>query len=381
MSDHDAVLVGGGLANALAVLALRQRWPRLRLALVEAAASLGGNHTWCFHGPDLGDDARALVGPLVTQRWPAVTVAFPGHQRRLPTSYHRLEPAVLDRAVRSALETPGSALLLRARARRITPDEVELEDGRRLAAPLILDGRGPTPPSAHAEATAYQKFVGLEVEVDRDRGDGVPLLMDARVAQLDGFRFMYVLPFGRRHLLVEDTCFSDSPALDAAAARERIAGYLRGHGQTITRVIREEAGCLPLPLEPRGQPPLGSPVRLGYLGGWLHPTTGYSLPLAAEVAVTLARHGVEAALPPLGRLYQRVQRQARFGVRLNRLLFRTVAPADRVAVMERFYRLPVATIERFYALASTPMDRARILCGRPPRGLTWTAALAAAEAI
>ena len=48
---------------------------------------------------------------------------------------------------------------------------------------------------------------------------------------------------------------------------------------------------------------------------------------------------------------------------------------QRWHVLERFYRLPEATIRRFYALELTAMDRARIVIGRPPRGLSLRRAL------
>ncbi|MET0410020.1 MAG: lycopene cyclase family protein, partial [Polyangiaceae bacterium] len=50
--------------------------------------------------------------------------------------------------------------------------------------------------------------------------------------------------------------------------------------------------------------------------------------------------------------------------------FSAFAPAERFHVLERFYRLPEATIRRFYALELSSADRARILCGRPPSGLS-----------
>ena len=51
--------------------------------------------------------------------------------------------------------------------------------------------------------------------------------MDARVPQEGGFRFMYVLPFTSKRLLIEDTRYSDGPELAASAletaARRRSA--------------------------------------------------------------------------------------------------------------------------------------------------------------
>jgi lycopene beta-cyclase len=38
----------------------------------------------------------------------------------------------------------------------------------------------------------------------------------------------------------------------------------------------------------------------------------------------------------------------------------------RYRVFERFYRLPQGLVERFYAARSTPLDKARVLIGKPP---------------
>jgi lycopene beta-cyclase len=374
--QSDVVLVGGGLANGLAALALRRRHPRLRMTMIEAGPGLGGNHTWSFHGSDVDEEGAALLAPLVEWRWPAVRVAFPDHERRLETAYATFTSTALERAVRAALAMEGSALLLGARAVRVAGREVVLADGRRFQAPLVLDARGPAPAVAHAEGTAYQKFLGMEVELEAPMSLDAPLVMDARVAQVDGYRFIYLLPFGPRRLLVEDTYYSDGPVLDRGLVRARIVAYLSQRGLRIGRVLREETGCLPLPLDPRAVPPLGTPLRLGYQGGWLHPTTGYSLSIAARVATTLAEDPGRLAA-----LYKGLQRPTAFCIRLNRLLFRAVPPDQRWAVLSRFYRLPQPTIERFYALTPTAADRARVLCGRPPRGLSWRAALLATQAV
>jgi lycopene beta-cyclase len=381
--SHDVVLVGGGLACGLAALALRRRRPRLRLALVEAAEELGGNHTWSFHGRDLDDEGAALVDPLVVRRWRAVEVAFPDHRRRLDTGYASVTSASLARAVRAAMTADGSDLYLGRKATRVEANHVVLADGTALAADLVLDGRGPGAPPRWPENAGFQKFLGLEVQVTGAHpfDPDTALVMDARVPQTDGYRFVYVLPLDRDRLLVEDTYYADGPQLDRPALRARVLAYLRRQGVTVGRVLREEAGVLPLPLLDEAAPPLGSPVRLGARGGWGHPTTGYTLPWAAQVAGAIAAAGPVAALPALAALHRRWRTQRAFACRLNRLLFRAVDPDARWQVLSRFYRLPQATIERFYALDTTIADRARVVLGRPPRGLSLAAAYAAWQAV
>jgi lycopene beta-cyclase len=109
----------------------------------------------------------------------------------------------------------------------------------------------------------------------------------------------------------------------------------------------------------------------GYQGGWFHPATGYSLPVAVRLAERVASVLPGAPLgPALLDLARRHRGQARYARLLNWLLFCAYPPGERWHILERFYRLPEPTIERFYALQMTGADRARLLLGRPPRGFS-----------
>ncbi|HEX4478614.1 MAG TPA: lycopene cyclase family protein, partial [Polyangiaceae bacterium] len=83
----DVVLVGGGLQNALIALALFDRNPDARVALVERSDRVGGNHTWSFHSGDVPDGARSFTEPLVVHRWSGYDVAFPNLERGIAESY------------------------------------------------------------------------------------------------------------------------------------------------------------------------------------------------------------------------------------------------------------------------------------------------------
>jgi lycopene beta-cyclase len=152
--------------------------------------------------------------------------------------------------------------------------------------------------------------------------------------------------------------------------RDRVLQYAGQHGYRVESVLREEHGVLPLPLR-HSQPASGTrPISVGYAGGWFHPTTGYSLPIAARVAQAVATAAGAELERTLAALAASHTRQARFCILLNRMLFGGFAPAAQRNVLERFYRLPEASIERFYALALNRSDPLRILCGRPPTGLS-----------
>ena len=363
--DFDYVLVGGGLQAGLIVLAVRAAQPQARIAVVERGATLGGNHTWCFHADDLrGAGALPATGapgawiePLIEARWPGYDVAFPGLRRGLDSAYACVTSERLDRVVRPRVDE----LALDTTALAIHGDRVETTRGE-LRGRVVTDARGPA--QLATSKTGWQTFVGQEV---RAPGHGLerPILMDATVEQAGGFRFFYVLPLAPDRLLIEDTCFTSTPYLDVPACRVAIQQYAEAHGWAIDAVIREETGVIALPLALEVPAP-GAPFVAGYGGGYFHPVTGYSFPIAARVAAAIATGEPEA----LRALHRAHLAQLPFALRLNRMLFQWFAPAQRYHVLERFYRMPEPVIRRFYALELTALDRARFFVGRPPRGLS-----------
>lgn len=378
LETFDYALVGGGLSSALIALAVFARQPSARVALVEQSARLGGNHLWCFHAGDLdgGDD---FVTPLVVRRWSRYEVRFPALSRSVEEAYAAVTSERLDAVVQRAFDErrgTGSRLLLSERALAINEHEVGLASGRVLRADVVIESRGPSAlPSSRA---GYQKFLGLELELEEDTPLSHPLLMDARVPQQDGFRFMYVLPLAPRRVLIEDTYFSDNPSLEPALLEPRIFDYAHRHGFRSARVTRREHGVLPLPTELPASigGAAAGPLVAGYQGGWFHPVTGYSFPAAVRLALAIASSSPRALREDVWPALVRRQRaQLRFGILLNRLMFGAFAPQERYGAIERFYRLPTESVRRFYALNLTRADRMRILCGRPPHGFSIPRAL------
>jgi lycopene beta-cyclase len=189
------------------------------------------------------------------------------------------------------------------------------------------------------------------------------------VDQLDGYRFVYLLPFSATELLVEDTYYSDGPELDPGVLRGRISAYLYENGLPGGVAIREEVGVLPVAIGGDIEALLadGEGAKIGMRGGFFHPTTGYSLPDAVRVASLIA------AQTDFRELGQVVRNEARllwrrrgFYRMLNKMLFRAAKPSERYKVLERFYGLAPALIGRFYAGETSGLDKMRILSGRPP---------------
>jgi lycopene beta-cyclase len=374
----DLVLVGGGLQSGLIALSTLAHIPGARIALVERNEKLGGDNVWGLHAADVPETARAFVDPLIVSRWDGYDVQFPTHTRSIMGPFaaitsHRFAERVSETLGRA----PGCQVLLGRTADHIGAQTVILEDGRVLHATLVVDARGPSLETTPQVPCGFQKCVALELDLESDHGLSRPILMDATVPQHGGLRFFQVLPLGPARLLVTDTCLSRSAALDRDASRLSVLRYASRFGP-VTAIAREQSGVVPMPWKSAAPEPGRSPLVVGFRGGFLHPTTGSSLP----AAVRLAQHiGTRPAHAVFDRDFERLCRahgaQFRFALRLNRLLFHGFAPHDMWRVFERFYRLPDSVVHRFHAMAMTHADRARLIVGRPPKGIKLGAALVA----
>ena len=365
----DVAIVGAGLAGGLIALALARRHPDLDVRLIDGAQTVGGNHLWSFFAGDVAPADRWLVAPLVGHAWPAHEVRFASHHRRIAAPYYSIPSEKLDAAVRAAL--PAQALMLGRRALGVSPTAVVLADGDRIEAGGVIDARGIG--DASAFELGWQKFVGRELVLAAPHGHDAPTIMDATVDQIDGYRFVYTLPFGPEAMFVEDTYYSDTADLDVAAIGARIDDYATAQGWTVTAAERHETGVLPVAmggdLDAYWRAGGKGLAKAGMRAGLFHPLTGYSLPDAVRTAARLAastRFDGEALHALTWHQARRTWETRGFYRLLARLLFRAAAPAERHRVFERFYRLDRTLIDRFYAGNSTMMDKVRILSGKPP---------------
>ena len=362
------VIVGGGLAGSLLAWRLLQDDPDYDLVVLERDPRLGGNHTWSFHGGDVLPGHLEWLEPLIAYSWPCYSVRFPQLERSFESSYHSVTSERLHSVLSDAL---GDRARLGADVSSLDRQGVTLSSGERIEAEAVVDARG-DPRSPHL-ALRFQKFLGQEVLLDEPHGLEGPILMDATVPQTDGYRFVYVLPFAERRVLIEDTYYADGADLPEERLRESIAGYAAAAGWGGVRVEREERGILPILLGGNvdrfwadATPGI---TRIGMQAAMFHATTGYSLPDAVRTAELVASR-VPASGDQLDAHMRRHARAAwrryRFFRMLNRMLFLAGEPHLRYRVLERFYGLSTPLIERFYAGRLSLPDKLRLVTGKPP---------------
>ncbi len=363
---YDVVFVGGGLANGLAAWRLTQSRPDVSWVMLESGDAMGGSkapRTWSFHASDL-EPTEAWAGAFVDYRWPHHDVRFPTLARRMDGAYLSVRSDTFNARLLANL---GASIRFGTKVVSVDPGSVRLEDGQVIHAGMVVEGRGfdggvPFP-------CAYQKFVGVTLELARPHRLTGPMLMDATVDQHDGFRFVYVLPWTETTLMIEDTYYSDHPGLEEDAIRGRIRRYAEAQGWTILAEGDRERGALPIPLAGDRELVYRSGVAAtGVASGRFHPTTGYSFASAVRMADEIAelRELTPTAADRLNAGSLAIWRRGDFFRRLNNMFFRAAEPTERWRVLAQFYGRDEGLIHRFYKGELRTTDRLKLLSGKPP---------------
>jgi lycopene beta-cyclase len=363
----DIAIVGGGLAGGLAAYALSVKRPELSVRLIDPSATFGGNHVWSFFTSDIAPDDMWIVEPFIDHRWDRYETRFPAHTRRFESPYNSIRSQNYDGHLRSVLP-PDVAV--QGEAVELSPTSVYLADQRKIVAGGVFDGRG-VADLDHLDF-GWQKFVGQEFRTATPHGLTHPIVMDATVDQIDGYRFVYALPFGEDRIFIEDTYYSDGPEIDREAMAARIRDYAAAQGWQLAEMIHQEVGALPVTMGGDFDAYWhsgGEAAKIGVRAALFHGTTGFSLPDAVRTASMIAKLddlSGAAIAEAMHRFAKQRWDQGGFYRLLDRMLFRAATPGTRYQVLQRFYGLAPNLIQRFYAGNTTFLDKARILSGKPP---------------
>lgn len=380
---HDLIL-GSGLAGSLWALRLKQLWPQRKILVVDACPKVCDEHIWCCFESDVPESLKSWFQPYVSHQWPAYKVQFSEKTQVYQSPYW----AIRERDLRQKLSLEVEVLYEDSVV--VRDSGVFLNSGQAIAFERVFDARGwsQSRVDQRGQNSAFQKFVGIEFEFDQPTSVTEPLVMDATVDQIDGYRFFYVLPWSDQRLLVEETFFSLESGLDFEEAKTRICDYVHQNFGSQYKIVRSEHGCLPLvwqrPQVSESESVLNDKnetvalIKIGAAAGWFHPVTGYTLPILLQALHHCLSNaqGAESALCS----QFRVQAQSRFYYWLNRMLYFATQPERYREVFSHFYRQPLKRIERFYSGRLSRWDQLQILRS-PPRAVPIGRAVSALRSL
>ncbi len=287
MSDTDILIAGAGCAGlSLAVHLVEAGFTEYSITLVEPRTSYHRDRTWCFWDTEDHPFSRSI-----SHSWSRWKVSSSEEILRGSTAYsyqHLSADDFYNDALEGLRNAPNVRLLQGHEIVSMHEDaqsvSVATTSGT-FRARWVFDSRppewslhpGPSPHSLPDDVCLFQHFVGVHLVFDEPVVSAESIdLMDFRVSQEHGPRFVYVLPFNNREVLVENTYVS-STTLPENLHHKQLSQYIKqrwGHASYKVRHI--EMGVLPMQTAPFSSDPSSRIVPIGLRGGLSKPSTGYA---------------------------------------------------------------------------------------------------------
>jgi lycopene beta-cyclase len=287
----DYVIAGVGASGSLLADAILNE-PALNdktLLLLDRAPKATNDRTWCFW--ERGDNPLEHV---IHRRWSKLGVFADGFASVFdpaPYRYKMLRGIDFYRYMDARLDAPDRVTRLYGQITNIQQGKHGASvtvDGRTVNAQFVFNSLPPPLPDDARHHNLLQHFLGWIIETEDDRFDpDVATLMDFRIAQPDGTRFVYVLPLDARRALVEFTVFSGA-LLERADYARALRAYIEGTLKIDEfRIEHDEFGVIPMSDAPypRGT---GNVMNIGTAGGATKPSTGYTFLRAQRQARAIA---------------------------------------------------------------------------------------------
>ncbi len=289
-TNCDVVILGGGMSglalahyiadyNDLCETQHKTTW------VIEPRQIYERDKTWCFWQQQTNPFDAAI-----THRWYRWQISYNGqtHICECPeTPYVRVDSARYYSLAQERLDKSKSVnLLMGCKATKVDvePTKVTVNcTDLQFEADLVYDTR----PKDVAANTLLQHFVGWEIATEEDAFDPETVtLMDFQSSKNGDIHFFYVLPFDKRHALIETTHFSKAPLTDKIYEQELKTYLTKQLGISAWQIQYEERGIIPMPkiISNLARRKHHNLIPFGLHGDTAKPSTGYCYPHAHSQA-------------------------------------------------------------------------------------------------
>ncbi|MEU5843949.1 lycopene cyclase family protein [Rhodococcus sp. NPDC047139] len=287
MTDHSpADVLVAGLGPAGRALAFRAAAAGLAVTAVDVRPQ----RRWTATYAAWADELPAWLPEDVVAAHVGAPAAWTRGSRVVERPYQVLDTARLQNFLDLEAVT-----VVTGRARDLDEHGVTLEDGRRLRARCVVDARGVPADPQRAQQTAFGVIVDDATAAPALDGQDAWFMdwrRDNGTAPGDIPSFLYAVPVGDGHTILEETCLVGRPALGLAELERRLYARLTARGVRTTGEERIERVRFAV----EGVATAPGVIGFGARGGLMHPATGYAVATAlssADAVVDAVRRGTD----------------------------------------------------------------------------------------
>lgn len=372
--EVDLVIAGGGVAGSLLFDALLRLHPRIKAILIERSSVLAGDQTMTIREPEVPHNLKDWIFDLASANYPSHQYRFPQFVRELNEPLYILRSSELSKRLFSKY---GSKILIH---QEVLSEEkiddralVTLSSGLQIETETLILARG-WGPLPEANSGGYQKFVGLDLEFDRPHQISIPIMMDAQVPQIDGARYLTILPLTETSLFVRDNYISKHAILKTERIEAEIKTFVEKHHGKILNIIRRESGIIPLgqlhpSTHPSAFPQIGAEaLSINPLGGAALTGLFHQIESVTNTS-SLSPRTIKKALSSSAKEHLKARHLDLF---LHQLLQAEPDPSRRFLIYSSLYQLPTPLLERVLSGKTSYKDRLVILLKYFPTYLPQT---------
>ncbi|WMC18857.1 MAG: lycopene beta-cyclase CrtY [Enterobacteriaceae bacterium PSpicST2] len=361
-NKYDIIFIGAGLSNSLIALNLFKK--KLKIIIIVSNNNLISNHTWSFFDNNIIKNKDNYINKIIYNKWDNYTIKFPNYIKNFKNNYFCIKSNNFFKYFKKIFK---NKILLNTNIIKYNKNFVQLNNGIILNCNLIIDGRGYYPKKN--KKIGLQIFLGQEWVFKKPHNLINPIIMDSTVCQKKSFHFIYIIPFSKYKLLIEDTHYINNNILKINLLRKNIFKYIKGKKWIIKKLIKEEQGIIPIKLKNNKNKIFKNIILNGLNGNFYHSITGYSLYLFLILSNNILKINnlnYKKILNEFNYLSKNIYKNQKQYILLNKVFFLLISLNKRYKLIQKFYNFPETLINRFYLEKINFFDKIKIILLNPP---------------
>ena len=256
MRTHDILIIGGGCSGLALAYHLKKNNTDQKIIILESRKEYTHDKTWCFW-----EKNENLWTSMATKHWSHWSFHTDSdhqtikHESQIWKYYHLPAIKYYKHMTQTIRTSNNITLKMNTQVTKITKEKTSLLGPKGTTYQLqtnndtyralhVIDTR----PQRSGESILFQSFYGFEIEIQASQNDDCVALMHNMRTDDTSFRFNYILPLSKTHMLFEHTRFADSPISEEIMKKE-CSIEMKRLDIKHQKIIRTEYGLLPMGLK------------------------------------------------------------------------------------------------------------------------------------